>query len=200
MTWTLKEHIEHELTKAERRVDQRFHDNKERTDLQFADSSKRVDLALGAFQRVTELTAAGHDSTRAYLERAINDQAKRFEEARASDTMLSLQLRETQKIAVDTALVSAEKAVNTALDAAKEAVLKAEVSTEKRLSLLNELRNGVATKEQMNALEQRLSDIKERVDKSEALRTGRTNGLHDYMGYVLFAITLIGFFLMYSRK
>jgi hypothetical protein len=130
-------------------------------------------------------------SLRDHLERMISDLAKRFDEARAADAMLSLQLRETQQTAVDAALVSAEKAVNAALDAAKEAVLKAEVATEKRLQLLNELRNGVATREQMTALEQRLSDVKERIDKMDAGIAGRAGGLADYIGWIVAAITVI---------
>lgn len=203
MAWTpdtLKEHFEITINLLRSDVLRYHADTREHIDLQFTEGAKRVDLALDAQQRVANLLGTNQDHLRAYLERVINDQSKRFEEARGADAMLSLQLRETQQTAVDAALVSAEKAVNAALDAAKEAVLKAEVATEKRLSLLNELRNGVATNEQMLALAQRLADIKERVDKAEAARLGRSAGLHDYMGYILFAITLVGFFLMYYRR
>lgn len=137
------------------------------------------------------------------LELQIIAEVKRLEDLRAATDLRYMQLRGADELALRAALVSAEKAVQAALEAAKEAVLKAEVATEKRLSLLNELRSGVATREQMQALEQRLSDIKERVDKNEATILGRSGGLKDYIGWILALVTLAGFvvaMVMLGRK
>jgi hypothetical protein len=49
-------------------------------------------------------------------------------------------------------------------------VTKAEVATENRLTLLNELRSGVATKEQMDALAERVSDLKDRMTTLETAK------------------------------
>jgi hypothetical protein len=79
---------------------------------------------------------------------------------------------DAQNTALDAARVAAKEGVTTALIAAEKAVTKAEVATENRLTLLNELRSGVATKEQMDALAERVSDAKERLDKLEGRATG----------------------------
>jgi len=79
---------------------------------------------------------------------------------------------DAQQKALDAALLAAKEAVQTALLAAKEAVIKAEVATENRLTLLNELRSGVATKEQLESAADRLADLKERLDKLEGRSTG----------------------------
>lgn len=137
------------------------------------------------------------------LELQIIAEVRRIEDLRAATDLRYMQLRGADELALRAALVSAEKAVQAALEAAKEAVLKAEVATEKRLSLLNELRSGVATREQMQALEQRIADLKERVDKNEAAMAGRAGGLKDYIGWILAAVTvisaLIGFAVMLRR-
>lgn len=131
-----------------------------------------------------------------HLELQINAEVKRFEDLRAATDLRYMQLRGADEIALRAALVSAEKAVEAALEAAKEAVVKAEVATEKRLEGLNELRQGVATRDQLDALLARISDIKERVDKMEANTLGRAGGLKDNMSLILFLITIAGFALM----
>jgi len=90
--------------------------------------------------------------------------------------------------ALDAALLAAEKAVTTALIAAEKAVTKAEVATENRLTLLNELRSGVATMEQMEAMGVRLAELKERLDRIE----GRSSGLNAGWVYLVGVIGLIG--------
>lgn len=60
---------------------------------------------------------------------------------------------DTFKEHVDQRFTDQDKAVSAALQAAKEAVIKAETAADKRFELLNELRNGVATVEQLEALE-----------------------------------------------
>lgn len=63
-------------------------------------------------------------------------------------------------------------AINAALLAAEKAVTKAETAADKRFELLNELRVGVATKEQVEALEKRLNEMAARLDRAE----GRSGG------------------------
>jgi hypothetical protein len=102
---------------------------------------------------------------------------------------------DAQNTALDAARVSAKEGVTTALIAAEKAVTKAEVATENRLTLLNELRSGVATKEQMDALAERVSDLKDRVVTMETAKQtateGRTERRSDMGLYILAASVLI---------
>jgi hypothetical protein len=91
---------------------------------------------------------------------------------------------DAQQKALEAALLAAKEAVQAALAAAKEAVLKAEISADKRLELLNELRVGVATTEQLDALEKLVADLSKRLDRSEGRSTGLTAG----WGFLLAAI------------
>jgi hypothetical protein len=81
-------------------------------------------------------------------------------EARLTDLRLLLDERYfTQTKALDAAFVAAEKAVQTALASAEKAVTKAEGSVDNRLELLNELRSGVATTGQIEALEKEIAGL-----------------------------------------
>lgn len=90
--------------------------------------------------------------------------------------------------ALDAALLSADRAVQAALQAAKEAVNKAELSADKRFELLNELRTGVATTDQIEALEKIVGDLAKRSDQ----RDGRGAGVGAVYGWVIAAIGAIG--------
>lgn len=92
-----------------------------------------------------------------------------------------------QTKAVEAAFLAQQTATSAALLAAKEAVTKAEVAADKRFELLNELRVGVATTEQLEALEKQLNDLAARVDRTE----GRSGGLHAGWGYLVGAAGLI---------
>ena len=72
-------------------------------------------------------------------------------------------------------------AINAALLAAEKAVTKAEIAADKRFELLNELRVGVATKEQVDALEKRINEQAARLDRTE----GRSGGLNAGWGYLV---------------
>ena len=93
-----------------------------------------------------------------------------------------------QQLAMQTALTAAEKAVERAMQAAEKAVNKAEIAADKRFELLNELREGVATREQLDALEKQVDDLKSRVDRSE----GRGAGLNASWVYLLAGIAALG--------
>ncbi len=72
-----------------------------------------------------------------------------------------------------------QTAVQAALVAQEKAIVKAEVAAEKRFDLLNELRVGVATKDQLEALEKVVLDLKGTVTSGEGASRGsqlsRTN-------------------------
>jgi hypothetical protein len=83
---------------------------------------------------------------------------------------------EASQRALEAALLAADRAVQAALAAAKEAVTKAELSADKRFELLNELRIGVATTEQVEALEKVVGEIASRVTRGEGRSTGLNAG------------------------
>lgn len=88
---------------------------------------------------------------------------------------------EAQQKALDAALLAAKEAVQAALTAAKAAVDKAELSADKRLELLNELRTGVATVEQLEAMDKVVTSLSKRIDMAE----GRTTGKGVMWGYLV---------------
>jgi uncharacterized tellurite resistance protein B-like protein len=94
---------------------------------------------------------------------------------------------EASQRALDAALLAADRAVQAALQAAKEAVIKAELSADKRFELLNELRTGVATTEQLESLEKIVNGLKEQLDKS----AGRGAGVSALYGWLIGGIGLI---------
>ena len=76
-------------------------------------------------------------------------------------------------------------------DKALEAALE---SLNQRLSLLNELRGGVATKEEVKALEKVIDDLKASRDKTE----GKYAGVRELIAWVLAAIAIAGFIIKYK--
>jgi uncharacterized protein YlxW (UPF0749 family) len=85
---------------------------------------------------------------------------------------------------MESRFVAAELATQLALSAAEKAREKAELSTENRLTLLNELRSGVATAEQLNNVIERINEVKDRVSRIEAQGAGRG----DSWKYIISAI------------
>ena len=75
---------------------------------------------------------------------------------------------------VDTRFGALEKATSLALTEREKAIDKAEKSIGERLTLLNELRGGVPTKEQFDSLVERFGDLKERQDKYEGAGAGKS--------------------------
>lgn len=95
--------------------------------------------------------------------------------------------------------IAQEKAVVAALQAAKEAVNKAETATEKRFEGVNEFRSSLsdltATMMPRSESTARWSALADRVNKLESnmdLIHGRGKGLSDTWGYVVGAIGAIG--------
>jgi uncharacterized tellurite resistance protein B-like protein len=98
--------------------------------------------------------------------------------------------------ALEAALLAADRAVQAALLAAKEAVTKAELSADKRFELLNELRTGVATADQLEALEKIVNALVSRVDRAEASLAGgnaRLRGIYAAIGAAVAVVTIIAF-------
>jgi hypothetical protein len=65
-----------------------------------------------------------------------------------------------------------DEKVALAMAAADKATAKQEVDTNHRLGLLNELRTDVATKQALDALAERVADMKERLDRIEGANSG----------------------------
>lgn len=88
---------------------------------------------------------------------------------------------------IETILAEKDKALAAALIAVKEENRKTESAAEKRFELLNELREGVATKEQLEALEKIVEDLKDRITRAE----GKGSGLNASWGYLLGGVGLV---------
>jgi uncharacterized tellurite resistance protein B-like protein len=109
----------------------------------------------------------------AHLRDVIDERDRRYE-----------QRYEASQKALDAALSSADRAVQAALLAAKEAVLKAELSADKRFELLNELRTGIATSDQLEALEKVVTELAKRADQLAGATLGRSGLLSIILGIV----------------
>lgn len=118
-----------------------------------------------------------------YLEVLIDTNDRRYEQ-RFNDT----------KIAVDAALIAADKAVAAALAGQKEAVTKAEVAAEKRFESVNEFRSTLSDQQRMllprleaevkfvnveknfDAMTKEISSLRE----SRAVHSGKETGIKDF--------------------
>lgn len=97
---------------------------------------------------------------------------------------------DAQGQALTAALLAAEKAVQTALIAAEKAVDKANTANEKRFESVNEFRQALTdqtasfpSRVELQALAQRVSDLTDRLNKSE----GRAGGASALWGYLIAA-------------
>jgi ferritin-like metal-binding protein YciE len=94
----------------------------------------------------------------------------------------------TLKEHYDQRLRDIDKALQAALAAAERASSKTEVAAEKRFELLNELRAGVATREQLEALEKIVDEVKDQMTRQQ----GRGAGLNAGWVYLLGALAAVG--------
>jgi predicted nucleic acid-binding Zn-ribbon protein len=90
--------------------------------------------------------------------------------------------------ALDAALLAADRAVRAALQAANEAVAKTESASDKRFELLNELRSGVATEDQLEALKAVVTALTDRINRAE----GRIGGARENRTGIYAALTALG--------
>lgn len=105
---------------------------------------------------------------------------------------------ETLKEHFEKILAEKDKAVSTALDSQEKAILKAEAAAERRFELLNELRGGVATKEQIDALDKRVTDHQTRLDTVQGRDSGKEISWGKLLGAAGFISTLLGIFYVLS--
>jgi CHASE3 domain sensor protein len=156
------------------------------------DPTKNVlDLVEAAVKRLNDLASAESkrlDEKIAHVHDLLVEKDKHYEQ-RFSDT----------KIAVDAALIAADKAVAAQLAGQKEAVTKAETAAEKRFESVNEFRNTLsdqqrtlmprAEAEVKFEVNNKLMDaILARLDKTE----GKGAGLSQSWGVLVGAVGLIG--------
>jgi uncharacterized membrane protein len=87
------------------------------------------------------------------------------------------------------------EAVKTALTEQQRALQVSVVSIDKRLDLLNELRVGVATKAEVEALEKLVNGLMSRLDRIEGKGVGLTAGWAMLIGAVGLISTLIAVYL-----
>lgn len=150
------------------------------------------------------MTLVGPVALREYVDAQVAGLDRRFSELRAADELRHMQLRQAAQTAVDAALTAAEKAVLAALaavdkatkaavDSARADADKTERGMEHRLELLNELRKGVATSDQLDGLRTSVGDTRSRLIALEAGQQARAGGLRDYLAWIVVAITVIGF-------
>lgn len=85
-----------------------------------------------------------------------------------------------------------DRAIQSALQAAEKAVNKAEIAADKRFELLNELRAGVATNEEMEALEKLVSTLAARLDRIEAHRVGVSDSGKLLLALLMVVIAAVG--------
>lgn len=97
------------------------------------------------------------------------------------------ELTESRFVTFRTLIDQESRRVELALAASDKAITKSEESYDKRFELLNELRSGVATREQLEALEKRLNELATRMDRSEGHGAGAKDnrlGLYAAIGAV----------------
>jgi valyl-tRNA synthetase len=128
------------------------------------------------------------DHVRALLaEKDLRDEQRYAAQTKAVETAMS-----AQQTAMRAALDAADKFNAMILSAQKEAVTKAEVAADKRFDLLNELRMGVATHEQMEALEKDVTRLREEVTGLRQRAVGVSASWAMMLGLGGLVITIVG--------
>src|ERR1700728_3728604 len=89
------------------------------------------------------------------------------------------------KIYVDSLRAADQEALKAALAAVQQENRKSEASAEKRFDLLNELRNGVATITQLEALEKVVNDLKDRINTNDGTNQGAQLTKSNIVSYLL---------------
>lgn len=79
-----------------------------------------------------------------------------------------------------------------------KALSAALISINERLKLLNELRDGVATKEQLEALEKVVDDLKDRLNRSDGKSSGLDKGWAILLGLVSGVVAVVGLILAFN--
>ena len=87
--------------------------------------------------------------------------------------------------------VTLKEHIEKLLDERDKALTAALVSMNERLALLNELRQGVATKDELKALEKVVDELKTRRDIGQ----GRGSGIAQFIGWIIAILAIIGFII-----
>ncbi len=109
---------------------------------------------------------------------------------------------ETFKEYIDQRFADSDKAIQAALQAAKEAVAKAEIATEKRFDAVNEFRGQLAdqaatllTRSEYDtnhkALEDKISDLTDRLNRSEGKGSGFSQSWGVFLAIATLAISVL---------
>ena len=94
---------------------------------------------------------------------------------------------------IEAILAEKDKALVAALVAVKEESRKTEIAAEKRFDLLNELRQGVATKEQLEGLEKIVQEMDKRAERSLGITKGADKTWQVIVTIIGVGIALAGF-------
>jgi hypothetical protein len=101
---------------------------------------------------------------------------------------------------VDRRFDDADKAVQAALASQEKAIIKAENAAEERFKLLNELRSGVATTEQLEALEKVVDDVKGRLNTSDGQTKGSQITKGNLMAYIGVAVAIVSVVVLVANN
>lgn len=105
-------------------------------------------------------------------------------------------LTDSKFVTFRTLIDQESKRVELALNASDKAIGKSELSYDKRFELLNELRSGVATAQQLDAVEKRVADLATRMDRAEGHGAGSKDnkaGIYAAIGGAVALIAIIVF-------
>lgn len=94
---------------------------------------------------------------------------------------------------------ASERAVSAAFDATKETAREIKSSSETRFSLLNELRSGVATSAELEALEKRFDELKNDFTAARAHMQGGAAKLRGIYAALAGAVGLISIFVFVAN-
>ncbi len=137
-----------------------------------------------------------------FLTAKIDAQGRRFDDLRSADEHARQEHHLLERLALNIAMVAQQDAIEKAqtalerrLDEAKAALevrlSESRTALEHRLDGLNRLREDVATKAQLEVLENRLADLGSRYERFEARNEGRARGLRDYVGWIVAVVVVI---------
>ena len=105
----------------------------------------------------------------------------------------------TLKEHYDQRFIDNSRAVDAALIAVKEESRKTELAAEKRFDLLNELRGGVATIEQLEALEKLVQSLDTRMSKNDGQSQGSQLTKVNVITYLTIAVSVLGLIVLIAN-
>jgi len=118
---------------------------------------------------------------RQHVEALAKAERRRLRDLREADERRTAEYRAQALAQIHAAAVADRDRVALALE-----------SLQKQLAGLNELRKGVATSDQVAALDKLIDETRDRVGKIESIGIGRAGGLKDYVGWIVAAVTVCG--------